>query len=87
MKLIVLVMRDIKANLHMAPMFVPNIFAAQRDLADMINEKKQPEAWIRHPEDFELKKIGEWDSETAEYTACKPEQICVLDSLKSNHSA
>lgn len=67
MKMYILVLRDIKANYFLPPMFVPNIFAAQRDLADELQRPDNTSAPARHPEDFELWQLGEYDTETARF--------------------
>lgn len=60
----IIVLKDIVANTYKAPMFVPNIQAAIRDLRDMINNPEMKEDFCRHPEDFELVETGAWDSDT-----------------------
>lgn len=89
MKMHILVMRDIKANVYLPPIFVPNIFAAQRELGDMINGNDKREPWQKHPEDFELIHAGDWDSDNNSFdtphdgSGTEEKQICVLSALKA----
>jgi len=45
-------------------MYVPNLFAAQREISDVLNGTEKREVWAKHPEDFELLHSGDWDTET-----------------------
>lgn len=87
MKLTILCLRDIKANYYLAPMFVPNIPAAMREFTDMLNSDRN-EVWVKHPEDFELYNLGEFDTEDAFFdtehdgSQTQRAQICVLSALK-----
>lgn len=91
MKLQIISLRDIKANLYNIPIFTPNINATLRDLRDMVNEPGGKEAWQKHPEDFELWHIGEWDNESADFNvraayapAHEPKQLLALSTLVNN---
>lgn len=87
MKFIILSLRDIKAGFFLPPIFVTNQFAAQRDLADQINGQQKQEPWQKHPEDFELWKLGEWDAKNAAFevqhdgSQTQPECICSLTTM------
>lgn len=90
MKYSIIVLRDIKANTHLPPMFVPNINAAIRDLAEVINEPKSERTpvWARHPDDFELISCGEWDAESNYFDTphdgshTDTQQLVLLSTLK-----
>lgn len=64
MKMQILAVRDIKADVYGVPMFVPNIAAALRNFADQVND---PESGMlnKHPEDFELYHLGSYDDTNA----------------------
>lgn len=85
MKYYILAIRDIKANVYDAPLFVANINAAIRDLTDMVNDKEPQRTWQRHPEDFELWQLGEWDNENAGFAATDAErkQLLALSTLSN----
>lgn len=82
MKYAIIVLRDIKANTHKPPMFVPNINAAIRDLRDMVNDPNGKDDWQRHPEDFELWHYGNWDLETSEFEITEQKQLLAMSTLK-----
>lgn len=92
MKLHILSLRDIKANLYNIPIFTPNIQVTLRDLRDLVNDPQGKENWQKHPEDFELWELGEWDTETATFWVeaayqedVKPQkQLLALSTLKAN---
>lgn len=80
----IIVLRDIKANVYGQPVFVPNIGAAIRSFGDQI---KDPNAGDlnKHPEDFELWHIGEYDDATGEicdYNAQNREMADGVQSLR-----
>jgi len=81
MKMHIITLRDLKANVYLPPMYVPNLFAAQREISDVLNGTEKRE-WAKHPEDFELLHSGDWDTETNRYELKEnPQQICVLTAL------
>ena len=70
MRVKIIALRDIKTNIYKPTMFVNNINVAIRDLRDMVNDQdtsRPKEDWQRHPEDFELWELGEWETETGQF--------------------
>lgn len=63
----VLVVRDIKADAYAVPMYVASIGGCIRGFADEIN-KTDDNPLARHPEDYELFEIGEYDELTGKHT-------------------
>jgi len=63
----ILVVRDIKADAYAVPMFVASIGGCIRGFADEIN-KTDDNPLARHPEDYELYELGEYDETTATFT-------------------
>lgn len=83
MMLSIIVLRDIKADCYKAPMFVPNINAAIRDLTDMVNDPQGKEEWQRHPEDFELYEVGQWGNGDCAFQIRNDyKQLLALSTLK-----
>lgn len=89
MKHTILVLRDIKANYFLPPMFAPNIGVALRNLTDAINSNEKQMDWQKHPEDFELYQWGEWDSDNCHFDTphdgshTEPKQLYLLSALKA----
>lgn len=90
MKLQIISLRDIKANIYNIPIFTPNINATLRDLRDMVNDPQGKEAWQKHPEDFELWHIGEWETDNGQFlfpdgvSNSDHKQLLALSTLKAN---
>lgn len=63
MKLQVIVVRDSKADCFGQPQFVPSVGAAVRGFGDEVNNEKS--VMFRHPGDFALYHIGEYDDSNA----------------------
>ena len=83
MKHSILIMRDIKANYYLPPMFAPNIGVAIRQLGDALRDAQPQFDWQKHPEDFELWNVGTWESDTAEFVIFEEEMsLGLLSALK-----
>lgn len=81
----ILAMRDIKTNEWLTPLFSSGIPAALRDITDMIREK-QHFTWCKHPEDFELYDLGEYDTSSGELVQGeKRSRICLIAELAINN--
>lgn len=83
MKHTILVLRDIKANYFLPPMFAPNVGVAIRQLTDAINSGEKAFDWQKHPEDFELYELGNWESETNDWELNGQKQLYTLSALKA----
>lgn len=84
---IILAIRDIKTNAYFTPQYVKSVSGFVRQLGDDINSPNIPENTLastmaRHPEDFEVKRLGTWDDETAQTYLEEHTQVCVLSTLK-----
>lgn len=78
MKLNVIAVRDIKANVYSQPQFVGSIGHAVRSFGDQCRNKENGNIMGQHPEDFELYLLGEFDDEHATWTMLeKPKQIAL----------
>lgn len=83
---IVLAIRDIKTNTYFIPQFVKSVGGFIRQLADEINQPQQPntiaDTMGKHPEDFEVFRLGTWEDEDATWTPEKMTQVCAVSALK-----
>lgn len=66
--------RDIVANVYSIPQFVPYLGHAIRSFGDQCRSKEKDNVLAKHPEDFELWHLGEYDDGTGTYTAFPMEQ-------------
>lgn len=71
------VIRDRAADVYNQPAFVPSLGIAHRSFADEVNLVDPNNQLNKHPEDFDLYYIGEWDDNTGEFDAVRPQQIAV----------
>lgn len=56
---------DKKAEAYLQPIMANTIGEVKRQFMDIVNDGKSP--FGKHPEDFELYHIGEWDDNTGRY--------------------
>lgn len=87
MQHIVVTIRDIVNDSYFTPQYVKSLGGFLRQLSDEINSPQQnpnsvAETMSKHPEDFEVYRLGTWDDADAEYTPEKKTQVCVISSLK-----
>lgn len=65
MKLKVFSVHDVKAEAFLPPFFLPNTQMAVRVFADGANDATH--MFCKHPGDFHLFELGEWNGETSEF--------------------
>lgn len=83
MKSIIVAVRDQKSVSFTQPVTVPTRGSAIRSWGDQLNDPKNADQeQYKHPEDFTLWQIGEYDDTTGEITPIKPEQMAVASDLK-----
>lgn len=85
-KLVVVVVRDIKADLFGQPFFQASVGMAQRSFSDSVNQPGENNLLFKHPGDFELYHLGTFDDQTATFDLFeRPSQLllgsnCVVSS-------
>lgn len=57
------------------PLFVPSVAVATRSFTDEVRRVDPQNQLNKHPEDFVLFHLGEYDDETGELSSQKPRQI------------
>lgn len=68
---------DVKAACYGAPFFMPREQMAIRAFADGVNEVGNVNnQWAKHPEDFSLFYIGDFDDDLAQLDSVKP--VCLV---------
>lgn len=67
MELKIIVVRDIKADVFMQPQFVSSLGAAIRSFGDECQRQDENNILWKHPEDFELYHIGNWDDNSGSF--------------------
>ncbi|AXH76064.1 MAG: nonstructural protein [Microviridae sp.] len=71
------VVRDRAADVYNQPAFVPSLGIAIRSFADEVNRVDVNNQLNKHPEDFDLFYLGEYDDNSGEFDAVRPQQIAV----------
>lgn len=74
---------DSKLAVFGRPWFSQRDAAAIREFSDAVNDGSNPNnQWFRHPEDFSLFSIGEFDDENAELIPQNPVNLVTASALK-----
>lgn len=82
MKMKVFSVLDAKAGFYGQPYFEQQEASAIRAFGDAVNDSSNPNnQWNKHPEDFSLYLIGEYDNETGEIFPVKLEALVNASSL------
>lgn len=71
---------DTKAQVWITPMFFQSAAQAVRSFGDVVNERGTE--FNKHPEDYILFKLGEFDERTGELVPVAPESLAVGINLK-----
>lgn len=75
---------DAKAKAYLPPFYMPEVGMATRAITDCVNSNDHQ--FSKHPADYSLFQIGEFDDASGRIETCSPEYICngvdVLDPEK-----
>lgn len=79
MKRFILAVRDRAADTFLKPMFVEARGLGIRAFEDEVNRQDQDNPLYRHPEDFDLYELGEYDDSSGKFVSLAdgPRQIAV----------
>lgn len=66
-KLVICVVRDIKADVFGNPFFMQSAGQAERQFSDEINRAAEDNVMYKHPEDFELYHVGFYYADTGRF--------------------
>lgn len=69
--------RDRASSAYAQPFYMASIGAAIRAFSDEINRVDANNSLNKHPEDFDLFYLAEFDDNTGEFTGLRPEQVAV----------
>ena len=68
----IICMFDRAANIYGRPAFTPHLGAALRDFGDEINRASQDNPLYKHPDDYDLYMLGEFDEEMGRFDSKEP---------------
>jgi len=77
----ILVIRDRAIDAYGQPIFAASVGGAVRSFADEINRPNENNQLHKHPEDFDLFLLGEFDDQTGEFDTTRPAQVAVGKDL------
>lgn len=83
MKLFIFCVRDRATDAYGNPMFLVSAGQAVRSFTDEINRPSDDNMLYKHPDDFDLFHLGEFDTQTAVFALLeRPEQIAIGKMVK-----
>lgn len=77
----VLTVRDRAIDAYGQPFFSTSVGGAVRSFADEINRAADGNQLHKHPEDYDLFLLGEFDDESGEFESHRPQQVAVGKDL------
>lgn len=80
MRLMIVAVRDRALDAYLRPFFVNALGGAIRGFQDEIN--RADGEMFKHPDDYDLYHLGDWDDETGQFTSQQPKQIAIGKNLK-----
>jgi len=77
----ILAIRDRAIDSYGQPFYSASVGGAVRSFADEINRAADSNQLNKHPEDFDLFLLGEFDDQTGEFDTTRPAQVSVGKDL------
>lgn len=75
---------DAKAAFFGNPWYDQSEASAIRNFSDAVNDGSNPNnQWFKHPEDFSLFYLGEFDNEIGKFRLITPENLVTASALRS----
>jgi hypothetical protein len=68
---------DKKAESYSAPFYAQSKGVAIREFADVINKADENSLYYKHPEDFDLYCLGEFDDKTAKFSLSEVPELLI----------
>lgn len=82
MKLLIFAVRDRATDMFGNPMFLMADGQAIRSFTDEINNGDVKNPLFMHPDDYDLYKLGEFDTSTGLFETGRPEQVSIGKMVK-----
>lgn len=85
MRLVMVCVRDAKADMFMRPFFANSVGMAIRSFTDEVNRNEQENIIANHPEDFSLYQTGLFDDQDGKvYSFDVPKLLIQADQVKTH---
>lgn len=79
---VIVALKDTAARVFGTPFFVQATAQAVRSLRDEVNSKESTSDVNRHPDDFELYMVGEFDEDSGVVTSIEPRLVSRAKDLR-----
>lgn len=83
MKLKIYAVKDRQTDMYGQPMFLMTDGHAMRAFSDEINRASDDNMLHKHPDDFDLYKLGVWDGNAGRFETHEPEQLVLGKTVKT----
>lgn len=80
MRLFIIGVYDLKAEIWSRPMFLPNIGGAIRSFTDEVNRPAENNEYFKHPGDYVMYHVGYWDDETMKFDTMDNHRLLIAGS-------
>lgn len=67
--------KDRAADAYMRPFFVPTVGMAVRSFSDEVRRGGEDNPMAKHPDDYDLYRLGTFDEDTGGLESCLPELL------------
>jgi len=84
MNLFVVSVKDRAADVFNRPFFVPHRNVAIRDFTDEVNRSAVDNQLNKHPDDFDLYLLGEFNDNTGEFVMVTPQVLVRAKDIKQS---
>lgn len=84
MKYVIVAIRDSAVGAFGRPVFTASTGVAIRSFSDEVNSNRDGNDLNRHPQDFELYHLGEFDDERAAFLLIEPKMLCRGQDVQTN---
>lgn len=81
MKIKAFALRDIKLGAYASPIFAPNQGVMLRELTEFLNAPQKTADPQKFPQDFTLNVVGEYETDSGQFTPSGPDHVCSLSDL------
>lgn len=77
---------DKKAETYSAPFYPPSKGVAIREFIDIVNKPDENSLYYKHPDDFDLYYLGDFDDQSAKFTMLDVPEL-LINGLTAKQSA
>ena len=72
MKMVIACVKDRATDAYGTPMFLVSVGQGMRSFSDEVNRESEENQLFRHPDDFDLYELGEYDTDSGSFDCFVP---------------